>query len=118
MTEAHPVVSSINARFIRHHKQYCFFSVEGRTENFIYFSHPSEPLRSFMFGTGFLDQLPGLMKREDLCIECSLGLSIDGGVVLDGSDLRAWHTTVEETNAIIAALKENLGEDGQWIALF
>jgi hypothetical protein len=113
-----PVVSVVHARFIRHHKQYCFFSVEGRTENFVYFSHPSEPLRSFMLGNGFLDQLPGLMKKEDLCIECSLGLSIDGGVVLDGSDLRVWHATVEEADAILAALKEKLGKVGDWIILF
>lgn len=118
MTDSRPAVSSVNARFVRHHKQYCFFSVAGRTEDFVYFSHPEEPLRSFMFGTGLRDQLPELMKREELCIECSLGLSIDGGVVLDGSDLRAWHTTVDEANAILAALKERLGEDGQWIRLF
>jgi hypothetical protein len=71
-----------------------------------------------MSGNNFLGRLPELMKTEDLCIECGLGLSVAGGVALDNGDLIAWNCTVEEANRILGWLKKKLGEDGQWIVLF
>lgn len=118
MTVSLPVISSVHSVFFRHDRKYCIFAVAGRDDDFLYYSHTSLPLRSLMFGKNFPDQLPGLMEREELCIECGLGLSINGGVALDAGDLIAWHCTVEEANRILVALKENLGEEGRWIEPF
>jgi hypothetical protein len=113
-----PEILAIHTTFTRHERRYCLFSVARRGGEFLYYSHASRPLRSLMFGRNFLGQLPSLMEKEDLCIECGLGLSVDGGVALDNGDLIAWHCTVEEANRILARLKEIPGEDGQWIELF
>jgi hypothetical protein len=113
-----PEISVVHPCIARHERRYSLFSVDGREEEFLYYSHAGLPLRSLMFGNHFLDQLPGLMGMEDLCIECGLGLSVTGGVAQDGADLIAWGCTVEEANEILAALKMSLGEDGQWIVLF
>ncbi|MDD1691424.1 MAG: hypothetical protein LUQ66_12305 [Methanoregula sp.] len=113
-----PEILAIHTAFTRHERRYCLFSVTGRDEEFLYYSHTSRPLRSLMFGKKFLGQLPNLMKKEDLCIECGLGLSVAGGVALDAGDLIAWHCTVEEANAILAGLKRKLHDEGQWIEPF
>ncbi|NTW92363.1 MAG: hypothetical protein HGA40_02845 [Methanoregulaceae archaeon] len=118
MTLSLPVILSIHLMFLRHDRKYCIFQVTGRDDDFLYYSHTSRPLRSLMIGRNFLDQLPGLMEREELCIECGLGLSVKGGVARDTRDLIAWHCTVEEANRILIALKQKLGEEGRWIEPF
>lgn len=112
-----PSVSPVTT-FTRHDRWYCIFSVSGRNEEFLYYTHRDKPLRSLMFGDDFFGKVPGLMKNDDLCIECGLGLSVKGGVALDDGDLIAWHCTVDEANAIVRALKNTLGEEGKHIALF
>ena len=88
---------------------YCIFSVTGRDEDFLYYSHTSRPLRSLMFGRDFVGKLPQLMKNEELCIECGLGLSIAGGVALDSGDCVEWHCSIAEANRMLSKLKEMLG---------
>ena len=112
------MIEAIHQTFSRHDRQYCIFSVTGRNEEFLYYSHISRPLRSLMFGRNFLDQLPPLMEKEDLCIECGLGLSVTGGVALDNGDRIAWHCSVEEANLVLKGLKKRLGVEGRWIELF
>jgi len=112
------MIHSIHRIFSRYDRQYCIFSVNGRDEEFLYFSHRSRPLRSFMFGRDFLGQLPRLMEKEDLCIECGLGLLVAGGIALDNGHCIAWYCPVEEANRVLGGLKEKLGDEGQWIELF
>ena len=113
-----PMIQKIHQTFSRHDRLYCIFSVTGRDEEFLYYSHMSRPLRSLMFGRNFLGQLPRLMAKEDLCIECGLGLSVAGGVALDDGDKIVWHCTVEEANRVLTDLRERMGAEGQWIELF
>ncbi|NMB79830.1 MAG: hypothetical protein GYA23_12135 [Methanomicrobiales archaeon] len=108
----------VNPVFFRHVRWYVFFSIEGRDVDFLYYSHTSQPLRSLMYGKDFPGQLPHLLKKEDLCIECGLGLSIKGGVALDGGELIAWNITVDEANRILAVLHQAMGETGNWIQQF
>ncbi|MDD5142751.1 MAG: hypothetical protein PHF39_04850 [Methanoregula sp.] len=117
MTPA-PSVPSVLMTFTRHDRWYCIFSIAGRNGEFLYYTHEKKPLRSLMFGENFTGQVPGLMKKEELCIECGLGLSVKGGVALDDGDLIAWHCTVEEANTILKALRETLGNEGKQITLF
>jgi hypothetical protein len=56
--------------------------------------------------------LPYLVEKEDLCIECVMGLSTTGRVALDNGDYFAWHYSVEKANLILDALRENLGAEG------
>ena len=111
-------IGSIHHTFTRHDRKYWIFSIQGRDAEYLYYSHQSRPLRSLVFGKDFLSRLPTLMEKEDLCIECGLGLSIAGGVALDDGDLLAWNCSVEEANQILSGLAEKLGDDGQWIESF
>jgi hypothetical protein len=52
------------------------------------------------------------MEKEDLCIECGLGLAVAGGVALDDGDLIVWTFTVEDANRILTVLQQTLGEEG------
>ena len=115
---ASPEIRKIHTTFSRHERRYCIFSVAGRDEEFLYYSHCERPLCSLMFGRDFLCQLPKLMEKEDLCIECGLGLSVAGGVARDDGDLIAWLCTVEEANRVLESLKKQLGDQGRWITLF
>ncbi len=113
-----PVIQHVHLVFSRHDRQYCIFSVRGRDEEFLFYSHVSRPLRSLMFGRDFVSQLPRLGGKEDLCIECGLGLLVAGGVALDNGDCIAWHCSVDEANLVLVSLKGKLGDEGKWIELF
>jgi hypothetical protein len=104
--------------FSRHDRQYCLFPVNGRTEEFLYYSHRSRPLRSLMIGRDFTARVSRLMENDALCIECGLGLSVIGSVALDNGDCIAWQCPVEEANRVLTDLKSRLGAEGQWIELF
>lgn len=112
------LIEKIHSIFVRHDRNYCIFSVTGNVDEFLYYSHRSHPLRSLMFGRDFVVNLPQLMKNEELCIECELGLSIAGGVALDSGDCVEWHYTIAEANRMLLKLKDVLGEQGRWIELF
>jgi hypothetical protein len=113
-----PMIPAIHQTFSRHERRYCIFSVNGSDEEFLYYSHASRPLRSLMFGRDFIGQLLPLMEKEDLCIECGLGLLVTGGVALDNGDRIAWHCTADEANRIVVGLKERLGVEGRRIESF
>jgi hypothetical protein len=112
------MIQAVHQIFSRHDRHYCIFSVNGRDEEFLYYSHRSLPFRSLIFGRDFVGHLPRLMENEDLCIECGLGLSVTGSVALDDGDRIAWHCSVAEANHVLILLQEWLGADGQWIELF
>jgi hypothetical protein len=115
----HPVlIEKIYSIFVRHDRNYCIFSVHNSADTYVYFSHLSQPLRSFIFGKDFLEKIPELLENRDLCIECGLGLSVAGGVALDSRDCVEWHYTIAEANRVLLKLKNVLGEQGIWIELF
>ena len=111
-------IQMIHREFFRDDRRYCIFSVEGIQDEFLYYSHTGFPLRSLMYGNEFLRQLPGLMEKENLCIECGLGLSVKGGVAIDNGDCISWQCTIKGANRVLSALKEKLGEKGTWIEIF
>jgi hypothetical protein len=104
--------------FERHGRRYCFFSLFGNDDTFLYFSHTEKPLRSIVYGRGFLEKLPALLENEDLCIECGLGLAIAGGIALDGNEIVDHGCSAEEANRILLLLAEHLGDQGLWIEQF
>jgi len=118
MMQISPLIRSVLTTFFRHDRFYALFSITGSETEYLYYSHILRPLRSLICGRSFSGQLPDLLMKEDLCIECGLGLSVTGGVALDNDDLLAWNSTVGEANAILSALKDRLGEEGRWIIFF
>jgi len=117
MTTASPPVR-IHSLFDRHERRYCFFSLKGDDNTFLYFSHREKPLFSLVYGKNFLDKLPGLLKNDDLCIECGLGLAIAGGIALDGTEAVDHGCSADEANRTLHLLREHLGKEGSWIQLF
>jgi hypothetical protein len=111
-------IGKIQSVFRRHERQYCFFTITGRDEDFLYYTHTSCPLRSLVFGRDFVGQIPQLIKDEEQFIECGLGLLVEGGVALDSEDFVAWHYSIAEANRVLTGLRGRLGEEGQWIRLF
>jgi hypothetical protein len=89
------VISAVHTTFTRDERRYCIFSVAGREEEFLWYSHTSRPLRSLMFGKNFLRQMPDLLENDHLCIECGLGLSVAGG----------WHWTMATSSSGTALLR-------------
>jgi len=113
-----PVIRRIYGTFIRHGRWYCFFSVEGQTADYVYYSDRSMATRSLLSGKDFGGQLPELMKKEDQCIECGLGITVERGIILENREQNIWHFSAEEANAILTSLKQYLGAEGTWIRLF
>jgi hypothetical protein len=113
-----PVIRADYLTFHRHDRRYCIFMAEGREEEFLYCSYHSLPLRSLVFGRDLTGAVSGLLEDEALCIECGLGGSVGGGVSNDGGNCIAWHFSIGEANRLLTALRERIGEDGQWIELF
>lgn len=111
-------IQCIHRVFFRHDRIYCIFSVSGNDNEFLYYSHQTRPLRSLLFGKKIRSRLLGLMDKEDLCIECGIGLSAAGGVVLDDGDCITWHYSVEEANRVLIALRQKMEEYGHWVELF
>jgi hypothetical protein len=104
--------------FSRNNRWYCLFSVTGRTEEFLYYTHDARELRSLMFGNDFRARLPHLMENEELCIECGLGLAVMGGIALDNGDCIAWNCETNEANGILTRLKAKLGDAGGRVRIF
>ena len=118
MIGASPEIHGIHMIIARHGRKYCIFSVAGRDVEFLYCNHESNQVRSLVFGRDFTRRLPPPKDDGNLCIECGLGLSAEGGVSLDGGDCIEWHFSVHEANRILTGLKTKLGDEGTWIGLF
>jgi hypothetical protein len=114
----HITIRKIHTVFARHDRQYCIFSIAGGEEEYLYYSHRSLLLHSLIFGMDFLGQLPHIIKNEDLCIECGLGLSVAGGVAFDSGDCVEWNCSTADANQVLLELKEKLADMGRWIEFF
>jgi hypothetical protein len=112
------MTAHVHHLFNRHGRQYCLFSLPGNDDTFLYFSHTEKPLRSLVYGRGFLEKLPELLENENLCIECGLGLAIAGGIALDGEDIVDHGCSAGEANEVLLLLAEHLGDRGSWIERF
>ena len=113
-----PPVVRIHSLFDRHERRYCFFSLEGDENTFLYFSHQEKTLYSLVYGKNILEKLPGLLENNSLCIECGLGLAIAGGVALDGNEAVDHGCSAEVANRILHDLREEMGPEGSWIRFF
>lgn len=108
----------IHSLFDRHERRYCFFSLEGDDNTFLYFSHKEKPLYSLVYGNNLLLKLPGLLENDTLCIECGLGLAIAGGIALDGNEVVDHGCSADVANRALHLLREQMGNEGSWIRLF
>ena len=111
-------IGTVYETFSRDERDYCIFSLADSSHTFIYFSHTSRPLRSLFYGNGFLERVKALPEKSGICLECSLGTAISGGVSMDGKDSVAFNCSVDKANQILVSLKEHLGEEGSWIDCF
>lgn len=100
---------TILLQFFRHDRNYWIFSLTDNPYTFLYFSHTKRDLRSLFYGTGFLDEIPRLQEKPDLCIECGLGTRIRGGVSLDSGEVAAFHCNRKSANRLIGKLRERSG---------
>ena len=108
----------IHSFFDRHERRYCFFSLKGDENTFLYFSHKEKPLYSLVYGRDFLKSLPRLLENDSLCIECGLGLAIAGGIALDGNEAVDYGCSAEVANRTLHNLREQMGPEGSWIRFF
>jgi hypothetical protein len=102
-------------QFFRHDRNYWIFSLTGNPYMFLYFSHTRKDLRSLFYGTGFLDKIPRLKEKPDLCIECGLGTRIRGGVSLDNGEVVTFHCNRDSANRLIGKLRKSSGSPELWI---
>ena len=91
---------------------YILFQDETQKE-WLFFSHPTIPLRSLFFGEGFIEKIPKIRQYHSLCIECNLSSAIQGGVSLDGGDVIELQLTSKEANLILQLLSHKITELSQ-----
>jgi hypothetical protein len=111
-------IEKVHELLSRDERRYCFFSLTGSPYTFIYFSHETRSLMSLFYGNGFLERIRELPENSGICLECSIGTLIAGGVSLDGKDVVAFHCSIDNANLILVSLKEYLGKGCSWIKLF
>jgi hypothetical protein len=112
------IIGTVYETFSRDERNYCIFSLADSSRTFIYFSHASRPLRSLFYGNGLLERVKALPEKSGICLECSLGTALTGGVSMDGKDCVAFNCSVDNANQILGSLKEHLGIECSWIEEF
>ena len=99
-------IDSINLVFKHHNQDYVLFTVKKSPFDYIFFQNEAKNVRSMFFGHHFAEKIPRLIQDpKNECIECSLGLDINGGISIDGKDQVEFGISVEEANHIIDCLK-------------
>ncbi|MCK5345616.1 MAG: hypothetical protein KAR20_19535, partial [Candidatus Heimdallarchaeota archaeon] len=75
---------------------------------YIFFQNEAKSVRSIFFGKHFAQRIPQLIKNsKNECIECSLGIDINGGISIDGKDQVELGISVKRANQIIDWLKNH-----------
>jgi len=101
-----PDIEKIHLVFTHHNQEYVLFTVTNSPYDYIFFQNEAKTVRSLFFGQHFAKRIPHLIQDpKNECIECSLGLDINGGISIDGKDQVEFGISVEEANSIIDLLK-------------
>jgi len=112
-------ISEVFQRFDRQGRRYYLFSIQGDPRTYLYFARTDgAPLRSLVFGDGFLAAVSDLLEDEGSCIECGLGTRIEGGVSLDGDTLVECGMTVDQADQVLRDLCRLIPEDERFFVPF
>lgn len=119
MTQSEKIATEILQNFTRHGRRYYLFSVQGDPASYLYFCRiEGVPLRSLIYGNGFLPAIIELVQDEKTCIECGLGTRIQGGVSLDGDMLVEYNMTIDQANLFLLGLRKLMPEDESFFIPF
>jgi hypothetical protein len=104
-----------------HHQStfYALFFVEGRTQEYLYFSKENAPVYSLLKGNGIISKISKLDRASDVCFECNLASEIEAGISFDTADLVEFSLDKQQANCILTALKAALPqEEREFIKFF
>lgn len=94
--------------FTHHKTNYIHFALKEKSGDFLYLISEDEKICSLFFGSNFRTLIPLLRSDPDVkCIECDMGLNIQGGVSYDSEDLVEFSFTTDEANSIIDLLDKS-----------
>jgi len=112
-------ISRVLQRFDRQGRRYYLFSIHGDPRTYLYLVRTEgAPLRSLVFGDGFLAAVSELLDDEGSCIECGLGTRIEGGVSLDGDRLVECGMTIDQADQVLQGLISLIPEDERYFIPF
>jgi hypothetical protein len=113
------IISEVFQRFDRQGRRYYLFSVRGDPRTYLYFVRTEgAPLRSLVFGDGFLAAVSELLEDEGSCIECGLGTRIEGGVSLDCDRRVECGMRVDQADQVLQGLCSLIPEDERFFVPF
>ena len=105
-------IDEILSIFIHQQSHYIHFSLKEKPEDFLYLISEDEEIFSLFFGNNFRTLIPSLRSDTDVnCMECDVGLNIQGGVSYDSKDLVNFNLTVDQANSIIELLTKSKNTD-------
>lgn len=112
-------IEKVLSDFIHQEKHYIIFSTNYSAYDFLLLSHLNKNIQSLFFGKDLHKLVQALMKKsKDICIECNLGLRIEGGVANDGEQIVEFNFNITQSNEIIKKLKKKMKMDLGYIKTF
>ncbi|MHA1561549.1 MAG: hypothetical protein ACTSPA_05435, partial [Promethearchaeota archaeon] len=94
--------------FRHDNKQYVLFSLKSDSETYLYLKNEMKNIISLLYGKEIYPKIQSLLKENSsCCIECDLGMLIEGGVSYDRPDFVEFNLSKSRANQIIEDLKIN-----------
>jgi len=108
MLDENSDIDKIILHFRHDNKQYVLFSLKSDSETYLYLKNEMENIISLLYGKEIYPKIQSLLKENSsCCIECDLGMLIEGGVSYDRPDFVEFNLSKSRANQIIEDLKIN-----------
>ncbi|MHA1474599.1 MAG: hypothetical protein ACTSQ5_05385 [Promethearchaeota archaeon] len=108
MLDVNSDIDKIILHFKLSNRQYILFSLISDTETYLYLKNEKETIISLLYGKEIYPKIQSLLKENSTnCIECELGMLIEGGVSYDSPDFVEFNLSKSRANQIIEDLKIN-----------
>ncbi len=102
-------IKEIYSVFNHHDKEYILFSIYDSEFDYLYFTNKNHNIRSLLYGIKLSSFISSLLDDPTVtCIECNLGVLIEGGISLDGDSIVEINLSILKGNQILNALKKRL----------
>jgi len=108
MSDVNSDIDKIILLFNHSNRQYILFSLLSDAETFLYLKNEKETIISLLYGKEIYPKILSLLKENSTnCIECELGMLIEGGVSYDRPDFVEFNLSKSRANQILEDLKKN-----------
>ena len=107
MSDVNSDIDKIILHFRHSNRQYILFSLISDTETYLYLK--KENIISLLYGKEIYPKIKSLLKENSTnCIECKVGMLIEGGGSYDSPDFVEFNLSKSRANQILEELKINI----------